>query len=77
MYIVTLLFNLYAEYIMRNARLDDSQTGIKITGINTNNLRYSEDNHSNGQKRRGTKEPFDGGGRGERKSWLETQYSKN
>ena len=77
MYIVTLLFNLYAEYIMWNVRLDDSQTGIKTTGINTNNLRYSEDNHSNGQKQRGAKEPFDGGERGEWKSWLETQHSKN
>ena len=32
------LFNLYAEYIMRNARLDEAQTGIKIAGRNTNNL---------------------------------------
>ena len=36
------LFNLYAEYIMRNARLDDSQAGIKISGRN-NNLRYADD----------------------------------
>jgi len=37
------LFNLYAEYIMRNARLDDSQAGIKIAGRNINNLRYAND----------------------------------
>ena len=37
------LFNLYAEYIMRNARLDEAQTGIKIAGRNINNLRYAED----------------------------------
>ena len=37
------LFNLYAEYIMRNARLDDSQAGIKIAGRNINNLRYADD----------------------------------
>ena len=37
------LFNLYAEYIMRNARLDESQTGIKIAGRNINNLRYADD----------------------------------
>ena len=37
------LFNLYAKYIMRNAGLDDSQTGIKIAGRNTNNLRYADD----------------------------------
>ena len=36
------LFNLYAEYIMRNARLDDSQTGIKIAQRNINNLRYAD-----------------------------------
>ena len=34
------LFNLYAEYIMRNARLDEAQAGINITARNINNLRY-------------------------------------
>ena len=37
------LFNLYAEYIMRNARLDEAQTGIKIARSNINNLRYADD----------------------------------
>ena len=37
------LFNLYAEYIMRNAGLDEEQAGIKIAGININNLRYADD----------------------------------
>ena len=37
------LFNLYAEQIMRNARLDELQTGIKIGGRNINNLRYAND----------------------------------
>ena len=37
------LFNLYVEYIMRNARLDESQAGIKIAGRNINNLRYTDD----------------------------------
>ena len=37
------LFNLYAEYIMRNAGLDEAQTGIKIAGRNINNLRYAND----------------------------------
>ena len=37
------LFNLYAEYIMRNARLDKAQDGIKIAGRNINNLRYADD----------------------------------
>ena len=38
------LFNLYAEYIMRNAGLDEAQAGIKISGRNINNLRYADDN---------------------------------
>ena len=37
------LFNLCAEYIMRNARLDESQAGIKIAERNINNLRYADD----------------------------------
>ena len=37
------LFNLYAEYIMWNARLDESQAGIKISGRNINNFRYADD----------------------------------
>ena len=37
------LFNLYAEYIMRNAGLDEAQAGIKIARRNTNNLRYTDD----------------------------------
>ena len=37
------LFNLYAEYIMRNANLDESQSGIKIARRYINNLRYAED----------------------------------
>ena len=37
------LFNLYVEYIMQNARLDEAQVGIKIAGRNINNLRYAED----------------------------------
>ena len=37
------LFNLYAEYIMRNAGLDEAQTGIKIAGRNINNLRFADD----------------------------------
>ena len=39
----TCLFNLYAEYIMRNAGLDDSQAGIKIAGRNINNLKCADD----------------------------------
>jgi len=43
-YILSLcLFNLYAEYLMRNARLDEAHAGIKIAGRNINNLRYADD----------------------------------
>ena len=37
------LFNLHAEYIMRNAGLDEEQAGIKIAGRNVNNVRYADD----------------------------------
>ena len=37
------LFNLYIEYIMQNAKLDEAQAGIKIAGGNINNLRYTDD----------------------------------
>ena len=39
------LFNLYAEYIMRNSGLEEVQAGIKISGKNINNLRYADDTH--------------------------------
>ena len=44
------LFNLYAKHIMRNARLDELQAGIKIGGRNINNLRYADDTILNGRK---------------------------
>ena len=43
LYTVTLLFNLCAEYIMRNTGLEEAQAGIKIAGRNINNLRYADD----------------------------------
>ena len=43
LHIITLLIYLYAEYIIRNAGLDETQAGIKIAGRNINNLRYSDD----------------------------------
>ena len=42
LFIVTCLFNLYAEYIMWNARLDEAQSGIKISRRNINNLSYAD-----------------------------------
>ena len=41
--LLSCLFNLHAEYIMRNARLDEAQAGIKIAGRNINSLRYADD----------------------------------
>ena len=43
MNIVTCLFNLYTEYILRNSGLEEAQAGIKIAGRNISNLRYAED----------------------------------
>ena len=56
------LFNLYAEYIMRNAGLDEAQAGIKIARKNISNLRYADDTI---MSRRRTKEPLDESERGE------------
>ena len=42
-YMSPYLFNLYAEYIMQNAKLDEAQAGIKIAGRNINNLKYADD----------------------------------
>ena len=52
------LINLYAEYIMWNAGLDEAKAGIKTSGRNINNLEYADDNHPYGRKWR-TKEPLD------------------
>ena len=58
------LFNLYAEYIMRNARLDEAQDGIKIAWKNINNLTYADDTTLMAESRV-TKEPLDESERGE------------
>ena len=59
------LFNLYAEYIMRNAGLDEPQAGIKIAGRNINNLKNADDTTLMGRKQRRTKQPLDESERGE------------
>ena len=59
------LFNFYAEYIMRNTRLDEAQAGIKIAGRNISNLRYADDTTLMAKMQRGTKEPLDESERGE------------
>ena len=58
------LFNLYAEYIMRNTGLDEAQDGIKIAGRNINNLSYANNTTLNGRKLR-TNETVDESERGE------------
>ena len=63
-------FNFYAEYMMRNAGLEEAQARIKTAGRNTNSLRYPDDTTLNGRKWRGTKEPLDESEKGEWKSLL-------
>ena len=55
------LFNLYAEYITQNARLDEAQAGIKIAGRNINNFRYADDTTLMAER----EEPLDESERGE------------
>ena len=69
------LFNLYSEYIMQNARLDEAQAGIKIARKNINNLRYVYDNTLMAESKEEL-ETLDEGERGEWKSWLKTQHSE-
>ena len=57
------LFHLYAEYIMRNAGLDEAQTGIKIAGRNINNLRYADNTTHMAESEE--EEPLDENERGE------------
>ena len=59
------LFNLYAEYIMRIARLDEAQAGIKITGRNIDNLRYADDTTLMAESEEELKNPLDESERGE------------
>ena len=66
------LFNLYAEYIMQNAELDEAQAGIKTARRNINNLRYAYDTTLMAE----SEEPLDESKRGEGKSWLKAQHSE-
>ena len=71
------LFNLYAEYIMRNAGLDEAQAGIKITGRNINNLRHADDTTLMAESEEELKNLLMKVKVESGKSWLETQYSEN
>ena len=68
------LFNLYAQYIMRHAGLDEAQAGIKIAGRNINNLRYADDTTLMEENEEELKSLLM---RGEWKSRLKTQHSEN
>ena len=70
------LFNLYAEYIMRNAGLDEAQAGIMIAGRNINNLRYVDDTTLMAESEEELKSLLMKV-RGECKSWLKAQHSEN
>ena len=59
------LFNLYAEYILKNAGLEEAQAGIKISGRNINNLRYADDTTLMAESEEELKKPLDESERGE------------
>ena len=71
------LFNLYAEYIMWNARLDEAQAEIKIAGRNINNLRYADDTTLMAESEEELKSLLMKVKEESGKSWLKTQHSKN
>ena len=71
------LFNLHADYIMRNAGLDKTQAGIKICGRNINKLSYADDTTLMAESKLELKRPLDERERGEWRSWLKTQHSEN
>ena len=59
------LFNLYAEYIMRNSGLEEAQAGIKTARRNINNLRYADDTTLMAESKEETKKPLDESEKGE------------
>ena len=67
----------YAEYIMRNAGLEETQAGIKIAGRNISNPRYADDTTLMAESEEELKSLLMKSERGERKIWLKTQHSKN
>ena len=70
------LFNLYAEYIMRNVGLVKAQAGIKIAGRNINNLRYADDTTLMAESEEELKEPLDESERGEKKAGSKLNIQK-
>ena len=71
------LFNLYAEYIRRNARLEEAQAGIKIAGRNINILRYADDTTLMAKSEEELKSPLMKVKEESGKNWLKAQHSEN
>ena len=71
------LFNSYAEYIMRNTRLDKAQAGIKISRRNINNLRYADDTTLMAESEEELKTLLMKVKEESGKSWLKAQHSEN
>ena len=71
------IHDVYAEYIMQNARLDDSQAGIKIAGSNINNLRYADDTTLMAESEEELKRLLMKVKEESEKNWLKTQHSEN
>ena len=75
LYIITLLINLYAEYIMGNAGLEEAQAGIRIARRNINNLRYADDTILMAESEEELKSLFMKVKKESGKSWLKTGIS--
>ena len=71
------LFNIYAEYIMRNAGVDEAHSGIKIAGRNINNLRYADDTTLMAENEEELKSLLMKVKEDSEKSWLKDQHSEN
>ena len=71
------LFNLYAEYIMRNVGLDEAQAGIKIAGRNINNLRYVDDTTLMAESEEELKSLLMKMKEESEKNWVKIQHSEN
>ena len=71
------LFNFSAEYIMRNAGLEEAQAWIKIAGRNINNLRYADDTTLMAESEEELKSLLMKVKKVSEKGWLKTQYSEN
>ena len=71
------LLNLHAEYIMRNAGLDEAHAGIKIYGRNINNIRYGDDTTLVAESREELKSLLMKVKEESEKNWLKTQHSEN